>query len=182
MSTCRKLAAGAAVTAAVLLLVWWTVASFGARSLVSAFLVNWLAMSWAAMVGQAVRFRLPAKYYQARSFEGDGRIYERLGVRVFKMAVRRGPLAILSPTLRLPQERTVPALRALEGEMEIAEAAHLLVFFLVTVGAAAALVKGWLDAAGWLMLLNVLFNGYPVLLQRYNRILLRDLIGRQGKT
>jgi hypothetical protein len=180
MGALRKLTVGAGVTAAVLLLVWWTVTFFGARSLISAFLINWLAMSWAAIIGQTVRFSLPPGYYRARPLERDGRIYEHLGVRVFKMAVRRGPLAILSPTLRLPKERTLSALRALEREMEIAEAAHLFVFVLVAVGAAAALVKGWLDAAGWLMLLNVLFNGYPVMLQRYNRTMLQELIGRQA--
>jgi hypothetical protein len=176
----RKLAVLVAISTVALLLTAWTVISFGPRSPVAALLISWLGMSWAAMAGQVVRFRLSAGYYRARPCERDGRIYERLGIRLFKMAVRRGPLAILSPTLRLPKERTAPALRALEGEMETAEAAHLVMFLLMTAAMAAAILKGWLDAAGWLLLFNVLFNGYPVMLQRYNRTLLRELIGRQG--
>ena len=51
--------------------------------------------------------------------------------------------------------------------------------------AAATLASGaiflrWFDAAGWLMLFNVLFNGYPVMLQRYNRMRL-DPLQRAGR-
>jgi len=180
MGTWRKAIVVMGVTAVALLLLWWIVTAYGARGVISAFLINWLAMSWAAIAGQAVRFRLPQEHYRLRAFEQDGRIYECLGVRLFKMLVRHGPLAILSPTLRMPAQRTVPALRALEGEMETTEAAHMIVFILMTLAALAALLKGWLDASLWVMVFNILLNGYPVLLQRYNRVLLRALIATQG--
>ncbi len=179
MGTWRKVAVAAGATAVALLLAWWIVTAYGARGVVSALLINWVAMSWAAIVGQAVRFRLPQEHYRLRAFEQNGRIYECLGVQLFKRAVRRGPLAMLSPTLRLPAQRTVPALRALEGEMETAEAAHMVVFILMALAALAALLKRWPDAALWLTVFNILFNGYPVLLQRYNRACLRRLIAIQ---
>jgi hypothetical protein len=56
--------------------------------------------------------------------------------------------------------------------MKDAEASHfvLLVAMLgVMINAAA---RGWWVAAGLTFLFDVLMNGYPVLLQRYNRVLL----------
>jgi hypothetical protein len=56
--------------------------------------------------------------------------------------------------------------------MKDAEASHvvLLVAMLGVVLNAAA--RGWWVAAGLTVLFDVLMNGYPVMLQRYNRVLL----------
>ena len=40
-----------------------------------------------------------------------------------------------------------------------------------------AAVRGRWDAAGWTFLFNVLANGYPAMLQRYNRALLAQRFG-----
>ncbi len=40
-----------------------------------------------------------------------------------------------------------------------------------------AAVRGWWAAAGWTLLFNILFNGYPAMLQRYNRALLAQRFG-----
>jgi hypothetical protein len=45
----------------------------------------------------------------------------------------------------------------------------LVLTFGVVVHAAA---RGWWAAAGWTVVFDVLLNGYPVMLQRYNRALL----------
>jgi hypothetical protein len=179
MDTLKKLLLLVVATVAAILLILWTWGAFGFRSPVSAFLVNWLAMSWVAVTGQVTRFSFAPGYYRARPFEQDGRIYERLGIRLFKRLVRRGPLAIFSPTLRFPQERTLSALLSLEGEMRRAETAHVLIFLLVLLYAGYLLLNGWLDAAAWTLLCNVLINGYPIMLQRYNRIKLQGLIRQQ---
>jgi glycosyl-4,4'-diaponeurosporenoate acyltransferase len=60
--------------------------------------------------------------------------------------------------------------------MDDSEAAHALAFGLVSALAAAAVAFRWFDAASWLMLFNVLFNGYPIMLQRYNRLRLEPLL------
>ena len=39
-----------------------------------------------------------------------------------------------------------------------------------------ALLNGWLDAVAWILLFNILVNGYPIMLQRCNRIKLQELI------
>ena len=53
-----------------------------------------------------------------------------------------------------------------------AEASHAILFALTLVVAGHAALRGWWAAAGWTLLFDVVLNGYPVLLQRYNRALL----------
>ena len=164
-----------ATIAAVFLLVW-SLDSFGFRSPVFAFLVNWILMSWVAIAGQSVDFSLPSRYYDIKPFECTGQAYERLGIRLFKKLVRRGPLAIFSPTLRMPTDKNIPALQHLEHQMQRAEAGHVVIFVLMLLFTGYALLRGWLDAVGWMVAFNVMINGYPIMLQRYNRVKLQGLI------
>ena len=113
METLKKLLLFTVATVAALSLILWTWGAFGFHSPVSAFLVNWLAMSWMAMIGQVVHLSFAPWYYGVKPFERTGQVYERLGIRLFKKLVRRGPLSIFSPTLRFPKEKTVSKLQDL---------------------------------------------------------------------
>jgi hypothetical protein len=176
METLKKLLLPAVATVAAISLILWTASSFGFRSPVSAFLINWLTMSWMAVVGQVVHFSFAPRYYRAKPFERIGQVYEHLGIRLFRKLVRRGPLSIFSPTLRFPKEKTVSALQCLENEMRKAETGHALIFVLMLLFVGYAWLNGWLDAVVWMLLFNILVNGYPIMLQRYNRIKLQELI------
>ena len=180
MDILKRLVVFVVVTAAAVYLIVWSLDAFGFRSPVSALLVNWLGMSWVALVGQTAHFVFPPRYYEVKSFEGTGQLYECLGIRLFKSLVRRGPLTIFSPTLRFPKDRTVPAMQHLDGEMRKAETGHVLIFVLMLLFSLYALLRGWFDAAGWVLLFNILINGYPIMLQRYNRIKLQELIQTQS--
>jgi len=179
METLKKLLLFTVATVAAISLVLWTGSSFGFRSPVSAFLVNWLAISWMAVIGQVVHLSFAPGYYRVKPFERTGQVYERLGIRLFKKLVRRGPLSIFSPTLRFPKEKTVSALQGLLNEMRKTETGHALIFVLVLFFVGYMLLEGWLDAVAWMLLFNILINGYPIMLQRYNRIKLQELIQQQ---
>jgi len=176
MEIFKKLISFTITTSIAIFLIVWSLDAFGFRSPLFAFLVNWLAMSWVALNGQLVQFSFAPRYYTTQPFEHTGQVYERLGTRLFKRLVRRGPLAMFSPTLRFPKDKTVPALRTLENEMRKAETGHVLIFVLMLVFVGYALLQGWLDTVAWLLLFNILINGYPIMLQRYNRIKLQYLI------
>jgi hypothetical protein len=64
--------------------------------------------------------------------------------------------------------------------MRKAETSHVLSCLLMFLFISYALLRGWFDAAAWLLAFDVLINGYPIMLQRYNRIKLQELIQRQG--
>ncbi len=176
MKVHKKLFGALIVTAIHLYLLKWVLDAFGIRSFAFAFLSNWLIVSWVALVGQLVFFRFGPGYYRIRPFEQDGRLYERMGIRLFQKLVGRGPWAVLNPTLRFSRSRA--QLASLEEEMCKAEAGHLLAFLMVTVAAGFAVVRGWPDAAGWLMLFNIPLNLYPVMLQRRNRAHVQRISGR----
>lgn len=182
MRTVRVLGAAVGTTAIAAAATVWSLQAFGARSVWFAFLVIWIPVSWMAVVGRLLGVRLPARWAALRDVERDGRVYELLGVRVAKRLLRRGPLAVFAPALRLPDVPTGDALARLQERMREAEAMHG-VLFVASLGVVVnAAVRGWWDAAGWTLLFNVLINAYPVMLQRYNRALLRHRFGQDAGT
>jgi hypothetical protein len=150
----------------------WSRQAFGARSGVFAFAVVWVPMAWLGIVSRFARPRLPAGYHALHRLERDGRLYERLGVRLAKRMLRRGPLAVFNPDLHMPVEPTATSLTRLDQRMRDAEASHFILFVLTFGVVVHAAARGWWGAAGWTIVFDVLLNGYPVMLQRYNRALL----------
>lgn len=167
----KSLLVAAATMIAAALLVW------GARvlepsSALFAILVVWVPMTWLGTVSRVVQPRLPRSYHDLRDFERDGRLYERLGVRLVKRLLRRGPLAVFNPDLHLPAERSRERLAHLDQRMRDAEASHLILLVATSGVVVHAVARGWWAAALLTLLFDVLLNGYPVMLQRYNRALL----------
>ena len=142
MDVFKKLVMFALATIAAVYLILWSLDAFGFRCPVFALLLNWLAMSWVAIAGQAVHFSLPQGYYSIKTFERTGQLYERMGVRWFKRLVRRGWLALFSPTLRFPNDRTIAALRHLDDERRTAETRHVYIFVPMLLFICDALLRG----------------------------------------
>lgn len=159
------------LTLAVAVLLTWSARTFGADGVAFAFAVVWLPMTWLGTVSRIATPRLPRRYHILRRFELDGRVYERLGVRIARWLLRRGPLAVFNPDLHLPApgERTPASLARLDQRMRDAEASHAILLVLTVGVAIHAALRGWWGAAGWTLLFDVVVNGYPVMLQRYNR-------------
>jgi len=142
-----------------------------------AFLVIWVPVVWSATVGHLLGLRLPRRLTSIRDIESDRRVYEMLGVRVAKRLLRRGPLAVFAPALRLPAITTPDNLARLEDRMREAEAVHGLLFAACLAVVANAAARGWWETAGWTLLFDILINAYPAMLQRYNRGLLLSRFG-----
>ena len=147
----------------------WSARVFGASSVWFAFTVVWLPMVMVGVLSRLVQVRLPGRYHELRRFERSGRVYERIGVGVVKWILRRGPLAVFNPDLHLPVEHTPAKLAHLDQRMRDAEASHAVLFVATLPIVVHAAVRGWWVAAAGTLLFDVLMNGYPVILQRYNR-------------
>lgn len=167
----------AAVTVAVVVLLVWSYRAFGPRSGWFALAVAWLPMTWLGTLSRVITPRLPAGYHRLRRFESDGRVYELAGVRIVKWLLRRGPLSWFNPDLHLPPRHTQDQLAHLDQRMRDAEASHAILLVLTLGIVVHAVARGWLAAAGWTLLFDVLVNGYPVMLQRYNRARLAQRFG-----
>lgn len=149
----------------------------GASSAAFAFVVVWWPMMWVGTMSRAVQLRLPERYHALRPFERDGRVHERVGARFAKAALRRGPLAVFNPDLHLPTERTPEQLARLAQRMRDAEASHAVLFVATLPVVLHAAARGWWVAAVLTLVFDVLMNGYPVVLQRYNRARLAQRYG-----
>lgn len=134
-----------------------------------ALVVVWWPMVWVGTMSRLVLVNLPEQYHALRRWEHSGRVYESLGVRAAKAALRRGPLAWFNPDLHLPAERTDEQLHHLAQRMRDAEASHAVLFVATLPVVVHALVRGWWWAAASTLAFDVVMNGYPVMLQRYNR-------------
>ena len=143
----------------------WGARAYG-RSIVFAFAINWVLIIGAIVFASTVvPLRLPARYYAVRPFEKTGRLYDLLGVRWYRRALRR-VLWSANPA----QLRSQPAFRAWMVERtKDAETGHLFIFLVITGITVWALASRWWDAAAWLLLFNLLHNGYPVLSMRQLR-------------
>jgi hypothetical protein len=173
----RRIALVGVPTLVAVALLAWALDAFGGDSVPFAFVAVWAPMTWLGTVSRVVQPRLPAWVHELRPFERDGRLYERLGVRAAKRLLRRGPLAAFNPDLHLPAEPTPERVRHLDGRMRDAEASHLILFVATLAVVANAVVRGWWGAAAWTSAFDLLLNGYPVMLQRYNRAMLRRRFG-----
>lgn len=151
--------------------------AFGGDSVGFALAVVWLPMTGLGTISHLVPIRLPAAWHRLRRCERDGRVYRRLGVGLIKRLLRRGPLALFNPGLRLPADPTPTRLAALDQRMCAAEASHTILFVATVAIAAHAAARGWWLAAACTLGFDVVVNGYPVMLQRYNRARLRARFG-----
>lgn len=165
----------AAVVAVVAIV--WSARAFGIDSVWFSLAIVWLPMTWVGMASRRVQVRLPDAYHRLRGFELSGRVYELVGVRLFKTMLRRGPLAVFNPDLHLPVERTAERLEHLARRMRDAEASHAVLFIVTLVFGGFAALRGWWTAAAWTAVFDVVINGYPVVLQRYNRARLAQRFG-----
>lgn len=136
------------------------------------FLVVWVPMAVFALVGGPVSTRLPDALFVVRGWERGGRVYEMLGVRVAKRLLRRGPLHVFAPRMHLRPDPLRADVLEYMARMREAETSHGVSFVVAAGLVVWAAAVGWWDTAGWILLFDVIVNGYPWMLQRYNRSLM----------
>jgi glycosyl-4,4'-diaponeurosporenoate acyltransferase len=137
----------------------------GGRSVGFAFGINWLLMAWAITLGSVTPLRLPARYYAIRPFEKSGRVYDRIGVRWYRRLFRRMLWSVKPALLRSQPGARDTLIKATYDP----ETGHLFIFVVIAGITVWALASGWWDTAAWLLLFNLLHNGYPVLSMRQIR-------------
>lgn len=134
-------------------------------------------------ISQFVPVRLPTAWLRHARFE-DRAMYRALGVGVFRTWLLRTPFRRLNQHVHL-QGSSPEKLRALKGHMETAEAGHVIAFVWTL---ALTVIYARFNSPNfipWLVVLNVVGNVYPVLLQRMNRLRVQRAIEaaeRSGRT
>ena len=151
------------ITIAMGVIVAWFAHDVGLNRVMFAFWLNWLLMFWAYAIHRTNTVKLTGKYFHIRPIEK--KIYRFLGVKYYQRMLRR--VNIFNPELHLKDGRS--GLAKLEQTTRDTEQAHALICIIVLGFTLYALFQQWWLTAFWYFLFNMLFNGYPVMVQRYNR-------------
>jgi hypothetical protein len=159
---------------------YWFYLSTGVMQIPASLLLVWTILMFTSVLRLSVEYRLPRRCLNIANPEAERRLYAVLGVRVFRSIIRRGPLHVFAPTMEIHGRKI--RTRQLLREMEGAESIHGLSFLAVIVAATTALLFRKPLGTIWLVVFNILVNGYPVMLQRDNRVRLLRQIKRTGGT
>jgi len=115
---------------------------------------------------------LPDTWLRLRRWEADGSIYRRLGIDGYRKVLLASPSG---PNVFLKFQGRRSQIPDLEQFTKNAEMGHLTLLVVSIVVTAIAWRTGYWRTALFLTMVNVPWNVYPVMLQRYTRSRLRRI-------
>lgn len=140
-----------------------------------AWALNFLLMACVFAFTESLNSPLNSFYYDEKQWEKNGQIYEHLGINVFrKMLVWTGWEKLNRKSN--PVKKSTTSLIKLHHQTKKSELGHLIILFLVIGFNVFVAFKFGILKSLWLLILNILLNLYPILLQRYNRPRLERII------
>jgi Glycosyl-4,4'-diaponeurosporenoate acyltransferase len=147
----------------------------GLHSFVFAWVLNLMLMMAILYFTKTFKPKLISPYYNSKKWEAEGNIYKWFGVHGFRKVLVWIGWEKLNKASN-PVKKNMDALKHLEYGTRKSEFEHSIIFFIVL---GLTLFVGFyygFKQSLWLLVLNVLLNAYPVVVQRYNRPRLRKAI------
>ncbi|WP_416448324.1 hypothetical protein ACH3PA_18295 [Leeuwenhoekiella sp. A2] len=105
---------------------------------------------------------------------------KNIGIEYFKWIVKNSFFKFFNPKIKVDNKKT--DLTEIRKEMTIAEISHLIAFIFVTVIALYMSISHNYLFGLTIMIVNILMNLYPSLLQQENKRRIDKIIKRQRKT
>lgn len=140
--------------------------------------LNFLLMSCVLVFVENLKSTLNSPYFNLKSWEMNGKLYEIMGINVFrKLLVLIGWEKLNKKTK--PVDKNMATLMNLHYRTKLDELAHLIIFVIVAGVTGVVASKFGFLLSLWLIILNLLLNLYPICLQRYNRPRIERVIGRK---
>ena len=140
----------------------------GPDSFVFAWILNFALMFGVFLLTNTFKFALASNYYNSKQWERQGKIYRWFGVDVFrKILVLIGWEKVIRASN--PVKKNLDAIKQLEHGTRQSEFGHLIIFFIVLVINCLVAFYYGIKQSLPLFFLNIIFNVYPIMLQRYNR-------------
>lgn len=135
------------------------------------FSISITFISWiVGMIGNGVLIKM--EYYKNLSnlnFIKNETINKRIGLGAFKWFVKNTFLKFFNPKLKLKNRIEMTDINELRKEMTNAEISHLIGFGFVFIFTLVKLINGDFLFALIFMIVNILMNLYPSLLQQENK-------------
>jgi hypothetical protein len=151
-----------------------------------AWILNFMLMMCVLMFTETLKSKFDSAYYKTKDWEKKGKIYESFGINIFRKLLVLVGWEKLNKKAN-PVKNDLESLIHLEYRTKQSELGHLIIFFIVLGFTIYVALKFTFAESLWLLFLNIIFNVYPILLQRYNRprlqralALFRYKAGRSG--
>jgi signal transduction histidine kinase len=133
-----------------------------------AWALNFLLMFCAFAFTGGLKIQYASSYYDEKEWENKGKVYEYLGVNLFrKLLVLIGWEKVIRKAT--PISKSAEDLANLCHQTRKSELGHAIIFIVVLGFTIFVAFRYGIEKSIWLLTLNVIFNLYPVFLQRYNR-------------
>ena len=140
----------------------------GVQGFLFAWVLNCLLMMCVMLFTETLKPKFSSSYYAEKTWEKRGKLYEKLGIHLFrKLLVLLGWEKMNKKAN--PVQNSIQALTHLEYRTKQSELAHLIIFFIVLGFTLYVALTFTFQESCSLLILNIVINVYPVLLQRYNR-------------
>jgi hypothetical protein len=153
----------------------------GISSFLFAWVLHMMLMMVVLSINEAVMPRFRSSYFTSLSWERSGRIYELLGVNLFRKILIWIGWEKLNKKGN-PVNKKAASLKRLEYGTRQSEFGHLLIFFIICLFCLFITIRYSFLASVWLLGLNIPLHIYPIILQRYNRPRFRTILARLGDT
>ena len=143
---------------------------------------SWFAwLGWLVVVVQVLHIRLDLgeRFCRPKPFEKNGYLYERLGVRHFKKFTVNGEYMNRIVRFYKPNFKVIRDVASMKHWLSVTrskEAGHIVHFVMTLPALGYLLMRGYYLSAGCLIVLNILFDLYPVMIQRYNRFRIQRIL------
>ena len=139
------------------------------------FVLNFSLFGWITLIEWLLAPPLSSAYFNSYAFERNGKIYERLGINLFrKFLVITGWEKLRKAGA--PVKSSLDALVKQELTTRKAEFGHGIVSLIILVLNIYVYIRHGFAAAAWMLGMNLLLGIYPIMLQRYNRPRLMRII------
>jgi hypothetical protein len=138
------------------------------RGFFFAWILNFLLMGCVLYFTETLKSPLTSPYYQEKTWEKKGKIYEYLGINLFRKILVWVGWERLNKKSN-PIEKDTQTLLQLHYRTKQSELGHIIIFIIVLGFNILVAFKYGFSKSMCLLALNILLNLYPILLQRYNR-------------
>ncbi len=140
----------------------------GLQGFLFAWTLNFVLMMYVFFFTETLKSEFKSAYYVEKIWEKKGKIYEAFGINLFRKFLVIIGWEKLNKKAN-PVEKNLQALEHLEYRTKQSELGHVIIFFIVLAFTIYVAITFGIKESLSLIILNIILNVYPVLLQRYNR-------------
>ena len=156
-----------------------TVSKPGSHPLLFAIGTSWMILFVTGIFTSRIFLEQDSLSKRFAGWEQEGKVYRFVGLGVYRWLLIRSPFALLAPEMKLRSGRS--DFNRILREINKAEGVHAIAGVLTLILFIYLLIRSDFLAGIWTLIINLMLNIYPVMLQRWNRGRILRLMKREKK-